>query len=130
MSPQLRRPLAIVTLVLLVGIAVMAIVGWLIAAASHSPGRTGFSVTVLNDRSESLTIQPCSRFFCNEFQPLEIAPGTSHTWQTTDADAGIHSFVVEAAPRGRILGCMSARPESGGQSPVIRVSDLERCVTS
>lgn len=115
---------------MIVAIAAMAIAGWAIAGTSHNPGHRSLAVTVLNDRGEDLTIQPCARFFCNKSRPVDVPAGTSHTWQTTDGDDGVHSFVVEVPPHGRILGCLAQHGLNGaGAQVAIRVSNLEKCVT-
>jgi hypothetical protein len=118
-------------LVVLAALTAMAIVGWVIVAANHNTGHRSFAVTVRNNRSDAVTIQPCARYFCNKLSPVELPAGSSYTWQTNDDDAGIDSFVVEAASRGRILGCLA---QHGGVSQLgdqvmLRVSDLKECVT-
>ena len=130
MSTRLGRPLLVIGFLVIAAIAVMAIAGWVIASTSHNQGQQRFAVTVINDRDTRVTIQPCARFFCNKFQPVDLAAGASHTWQTTDGDAGVRSFVVEAAPNGRILGCLAQHGlNRAGDSAVVRVSQLEKCVT-
>ena len=56
--------------------------------------------------------------------------GQSQTWRTSNGDADVRSFVVEVAPSGRILGCLAQHGLSPvGGSVVVRVSELEECVT-
>jgi hypothetical protein len=126
----LTRTLSIAGVAVLVAIAVMAIVGWVIVGTSHSPGHRRFNLTVINDRSDAVAIQPCARFFCDKFRPVNLAAGRSYTWQTTDGDAGVHSFVVEISPHGRILGCLGQRGvDVTGDQIAVRVSDLQECVS-
>ncbi len=127
---QFTRTLSITSVVVLAAIAAMAIVGWTIAATSHNSGHRSFAVSVVNDRGEEVSIQPCARFFCDKFRPVDLPAGASHTWQTTDGDAGVHSFVVNDAPRGRILGCLAEHGLNGAAGQVsVRVTELERCIS-
>lgn len=131
MTARFGRPLPAIGVAVVATIAVMAIAGWVIAAAnSHNKGSQRLSITVMNDRSERVAVQPCDRYFCSRFKPIDLAAGESYTWQTTDGGSGVHSFVVEVAPGGRILGCLA---QQGIHAPsgraVIRVSELERCVS-
>jgi hypothetical protein len=127
---HLTRTLSIAGLGVFVAIAVMAITCWVIVGSSHNPGHRRFAVTVMNDRIDGVTIQPCARFFCNKFRPVDLPAGRSYTWQTTDGDAGVHSFVVEVSPHGRILGCVGQLGlDAAGDQIAVRVSDLQECVS-
>jgi hypothetical protein len=110
-------------------IAAMAITGWVIAAASDGQGRQRFRITVINDRDTKVAAQPCARYFCDSFRPIDLAAGASYTWLTTGGDAGIRSFVIEAAPNGRILGCVAQNSSVNRSSndAVYHVSALEKC---
>lgn len=130
MPVRLGRPLPLIGLLVIGAVTAIAIAGWVIASASNGQGGRPLSVTVINDGGTNVAIQPCARFFCSKFQPVEVAAGASHTWQTSDGDSGVKSFVIEATPGGRILGCVAEHglnPVAG--SAVVRVSDREKCVT-
>lgn len=130
MRLQLRRALAIAAVVVFAAIVAMAIAGWIVVATSNNPGHTRFAVTVVNDRPHSLAIQPCGRFDCSSFAPVEVSASSSYTWHTTDGDASIHSFVVAVSPSGRVLGCLAQQGLNPvGHRAVVRVSELEECVT-
>ena len=120
---SLVRTLKVVGVVALGAVVVMAGAGLVIARLASTHGKP-FSVTVLNDRGSAVALQPCARFFCTRFRPIELPSGVSHTWRTDTSDAGVHSFVVEAAPDGRILGCL----DQHALTAVGRVSELQTCV--
>lgn len=128
---QPMRMLLIGGLVILAVIVVMAVAGWVIFATSHNAGHRSFTVTVLSNRSYAVTVQPCARYYCNQLSPVDLPAGTSYSWQTNDGDDGIHSFVVEAAHQGRILGCLAQHDDVSqlGDHVTLRVSDLKECVT-
>lgn len=130
MTSPLGRPLAVIGLGVVAAVLVMAVLGWAISATGHSQGRQQFSVTVINDSGERVTIQPCGRFFCSTFPSVDLAAGGSHTWRTNDGDTGVYSFVVEVAPGGRILGCLARHGvASMADRAEVSVTDLERCVS-
>jgi hypothetical protein len=111
-------------------IAVMAVAGWLVAGASHGPGRHQFAVTVLNDRDARVSIQPCGRYFCNRYRAVNLAARGAHTWHTNDGDDGVRSFVVETASGGRILGCLAYHHATRANAPIaVRVSVLQKCIS-
>jgi len=122
--------LSIAGLIVLAAIAGLAITGWIVASTGHNPGHRSFAVSVVNNRGEAVTIQPCERYFCDKFGPVDLPAGAIHTWQTTDGDAGVHSFMVEAAPHGRILGCLGQHGFTAvGEAVSVPLTAIERCVT-
>jgi hypothetical protein len=128
-SSRWVRWVLVVVAISVIAIAGMAITGWVVVGTSHNVGSRRFAVTVTNDRSDAVAVQPCGRYFCNNFRPVDLRPGGSFTWGTNDGDAGIHSFVV-AAPAGRILGCLG-QGDSGqvAKAVALRVTDFRECVT-
>jgi hypothetical protein len=86
-------------------------------------------VTVINDGTRTVELQPSCGVLCHPFEPAVLRPGASYTWHTIDREPGIQTFGVHI-PHGRSLGCIGQRGgDHAGGSVTFRVSMLEECVS-
>jgi len=108
---------------------VLAAVGGVIWATDHSPGPHYTVVTVTNDGSTPVTVQPCGRYTCAGSVPVALAPGGSYTWHPTGGDRTISSFVVEDSV-GRVEGCLGQTDSVKPSNEVtLRTTERQDCVT-
>ena len=104
----------------LVTVTVVGVIGYVVIAGANQHALQ--RLTVRNDTSNEVSIQPCERFLCDSHPAVMLQAGSQYRWETTR----IRSFVV-SVPDGRVLGCLMS--PSSVDATTLAVSRIEDCVT-
>jgi hypothetical protein len=102
----------------------IAIAGIAFASCGHAGSGRPIALVALNDAKRTVEVG-CGVDICGRWEPAILAPGQSHTWQTTEGDGEqLHVYL----PHNHSLGCLLKSTRAGDRF-TFRVSELEECVT-